>query len=181
MHHLLRAAVIAAGFLSGGTTAYAQTTVVLPDTSQTTDLSVSVSEQARVTVPSGVSFIVANVGAATLANGVAVTLEQIVLASASKQLLIALRANASAFTPPSSGTATWAAADVSWNAPSWTAASGAAGTLGSATFNTVATCDAGATACSTTALLFTLAPKPSVQRSGTHILVVTWKVESIGS
>ena len=180
MHHLLRLGVVA-GMLSWSSMAQAQSTVLLPDTSQTTTVSVSVSEQARVTVPSTVAFLVTNVGVPTAASGVAVTLDQIVLSSGSKQLRLSLRANTSSFTPPLSGEVTWSAADLSWNAAAWTSAAGSAGTLSSTTDNTIATCDAGATACSTTALVFTLAGKPTVQRSGVHTLVVTWKVESIGS
>lgn len=159
----------------------AQTTVVLPDTSQTTAVSVTVSEQARVLVPSGISFNVTNVGVTTAASAATVTIDQIVLASATKQLRVSVRADAASFTPPVSGESTWAAADVSWAAATWTAASGAGGTLSASTFNAVATCDPSATACSTSALVFSLAAKPLVQRSGTHTLVVRWKVESIGS
>ena len=159
----------------------AQSTVVLPDTSQTTTVSVTVSEQARVVVPAGISFNVTNIGASTSAAAATVTIDQIVLASASKQLRLSLQATSASFTPPVPGDTTWAAADVSWNAAAWTAAAGLGGTLSNSTFNTVATCDPGAAACSTTGLVFSLAAKPAVQRSGTHSLIVTWKVESIGS
>ena len=161
--------------------ASAQTTVVLPDTSQTTTVSVTVSEQARVAVPAGITFNVTNVGVATAAIAAAVTIDQIVLSSATKQLRLSLKANAATFTPPVAGATTWTASDVSWNAATWNTAAGLAGTLSSTIFNTIATCDPGASVCSTTALLFTLGPKTTVQRSGTHMLVVAWKVESIGS
>ena len=36
------------------------------------------------------------------------------------------------------GATTWSASDVSWNAATWTAATGVAGTLSNAAFNTVA-------------------------------------------
>lgn len=175
------AAVVAGMILASRAGVQAQTTVVLPDTSQTTTVSVTVSEQARVAVPSGVSFSVTNVGASTVAPAVTITIDQIVLGSATRQLRLSLRADAASFTPPAPGETTWSAGDISWNAAAWTAASGVSGTLSAATFDTVATCDAGATACSTTGLVFSLASKPAVQRSGTHTLVVTWKVESIGS
>jgi hypothetical protein len=161
--------------------ASAQTTVTLPDTSQTTTVSVNVSEQARVIVPSGITFNVTNIGASTTASAATVTIDQIVTATATKQLIVSLQANAGSFTPPVTGAATWSAGDLSWNAPSWTNASGSAGTLSSSAYNTVATCQADAAACSTTALVFTLAPKTTVQRSGTHTLIVTWKFESTGS
>lgn len=177
----LRFGVTAAGVLLWSTGALAQTTVTMPDTSQTTTVSASVSEQARITVPAGIAFNVTNVGAATVANAATLTVDRIVLSSATKQLRLSLQAATGSFAPPVGGAVTWAAGDVSWNAAAWTAATGTAGTLSNAVYNAVATCNAGATACSTTALTFSLAPKPSVQRSGAHTLVVTWKVESIGS
>jgi hypothetical protein len=161
--------------------ALAQSTVVLPDTSQTTSLTVAISEQARIAVPAGISFNVTNIGAPTSATGASVTIDQVVLASATKQLRLSLRAAASSFTPPVTGAATWAAGDISWNAAAWTAAAGAAGTLSNSAFATVATCSAGAASCSTTGLVFSLAARPAVKRSGAHTLIVTWKVESIGS
>jgi hypothetical protein len=176
-----RAGMVVVLLLSVGGVAQAQTTVLLPDSSQTSVVSVTVSEQARVAVPAGISFTVNNVGAATSANSAAVTIDQIVMSSAAKQLRLSLRADAAAFTAPAVGETSWAANDVSWGAATWTAATGTAGVLSNATFNTVATCNAGVTACSTTGLVFSLAAKPSVQRSGTHTLLVTWKVESIGS
>ena len=163
------------------TAVFAQATVVLPDTSQTSTVSVTVSEQARVAVPSGISFNVTNIGASTAAAAATITIDQIVLASATKQLRLSLQATSSSFTAPVPGDTTWAASDVSWSAAAWTNAAGSGGTLSNAAFNTVATCDAGAASCSTNALIFSLASKPAVQRSGTHTLIVTWKVESIGS
>lgn len=173
---------LAAGFvLAGPALLFAQTTVTLPDTSQTTPMSANVSEQARVTVPSAITFNVTNIGASTAASAASVTIDQIVLATATKQLKLSLQANASSFTPPVALATTWSAADVTWNAPTWTSATGASGTLSSSAYTAVATCTADAASCSTTGLVFTLAAKSSVQRSGTHSLVVTWKFESIGS
>jgi len=163
------------------TAASAQTTVTLPDTSQTTAVSVNVSEQARIVVPAGITFNVSNVGSNTAASAASITIDQIVLSSATAQLRVSLKADAASFTPPAAGDTTWLATDVTWNAAAWTAAAGAAGTLSNGAYNTIATCDANATACSTNALVFTLGSKPSVQRSGTHTLTVTWKFESIGS
>ena len=68
-----------------------------------------------------------------------------------------------------------------WGAASWTNATGAAGTLSDSAYTQVATCAADAASCSSSALVFALAPKTTVQRSGNHTLVVRWKVESIGS
>ena len=166
--------VISGGILS------AQTTVNLPDSSQTTTMSVSVTEQARVAVPGGITFNVTNIGASTAASAATVAIDQIVLSSVTKGLRLSLRAEAASFTAPVSGETTWDAGDVSWNAGTWTAATGVAGTLSNGTFNVVATCDAGASGCSTSALVFSLAARPTVQRAGTHSLIVTWKVESIG-
>jgi hypothetical protein len=162
-------------------TATAQTAVGLPDQSQSTTLTANVSEQARVTVPASITFNVANVSAATAAAAASMTVQNIVLSSASKQFQVSVRANAAGFTPPTVGAITWAASDVTWGNNAWTNATAAAGTLSDGAFNTVATCDAGATGCSTNALTFTLGSKATVTRSGSHTLVVTWRFESIGS
>lgn len=165
----------------GADAAQAQTTVLLPDTSQATLLTAVVSEQARVSVPANVSFAVTNVSNSTAAGAVAVAVDRIVLATATKQLRITVQAAAGGFTPPVAGATTWSASDVTWNAPSWTRATGATGTLSSVSFNQVATCDPNAADCSTTGLIFTLGANSSVQRAGNHTLTVTWKFESIGS
>ena len=159
----------------------AQVTVALPDTSQTTTLSAIVTEQARVSFPAAVTFAVSDVTSATPATGVSVTITNIVLGTATKQLKISLQADAANFTPPVVGSPTWGAGDVTWTAGSWTNATGSSGTLSGSAYNTVATCAADAAACSTTGLVLTLGAKPAVQRSGTHTLTVRWKVEAIGS
>jgi len=166
---------------AAASSAHAQTAVLLPDTSQTTLMTATVSEQARITVPAAVSFTVTNVGNSTSASAANVVLDRIVLATATKQLKVSIQAAAGSFTAPVVGAITWAAGDISWNAPSWTRATGAAGILSASSFTQIATCDPDAPDCSTTGLVFTLAAKPSVQRAGNHTLVVTWKVESIGS
>lgn len=163
------------------TPAYAQQSVTLTDTSQTTTLTATVSEQARVTVPAGIAFNVTDVTSSTAATAASVTVQSIVLATATKQLQVSVQSNAASFTPPSVGDVTWDAGDVTWNAATWTNATGASGTLSSAAYGTVATCAAGAAGCSTTGLVFTLGAKPTVNRAGSHTLVVTWKFESIGS
>lgn len=162
-------------------TAGAQTTVALPDTSQTTTLTSSVSEQARVTVPAGVTFNVVDVASSTAASGASVTVSNIVLATATKQLKVSVQAAAASFTPPVAGATTWSAGDVTWNGATWTNATGAAGTLSDSAYNAVATCDADAASCSTTGLVFTLGAKSGVKRSGNHTLNITWKFESIGT
>ncbi len=161
--------------------ASAQTSVSLPDTSQTTTFSATVSEQARVIVPATVVFTVTDVASATAASAAAVTIDQIVLSSATKQLRLSIQADAASFTAPGGSGTTWSASDVTWNAATWSNATGASGTLGAGAFNTVATCNADVADCSTTGLVFTLGAKPAVNRAGTHTLTVTWKFESIGA
>jgi hypothetical protein len=161
--------------------AAAQATVTLPDTSQTTTLTSNVSEQARVTVPANVTFNVTDVTSATAASAASVTVSNIVLATATKQLRISIQADAASFTPPVVGATTWSAGDVTWNAATWTSATGSAGTLSNSAYNTVATCDADTASCGTTGLVFTLGAKGTVKRSGNHTLSITWKFESIGT
>jgi hypothetical protein len=161
--------------------ASAQTTVALPDTSRTTTLTAVVSEQVTVTVPAAVNFNVTNVGTSTDSASASVTIANIVLATATKQVRVSVQANASSFTPPVGGATTWDADDVSWNAASWTNATGASGTLSSSAYNAVATCTADVSSCSTTGLVFTLAANGSVRRAGNHVLTVTWRFEAIGS
>ena len=177
----VRTALVPAIVLATAVTTSAQTAVGLPDQSQTTTLTASVNEQARVTVPANINFNVTNVSASTPATAASVTIQNIVLATATKQLQVSVQAGAASFTPPVVGSTTWAAGDVSWSAAAWTNATGAAGTLSNAAFNQVATCDANVTSCSTTGLTFTLGANSGVNRSGDHVLQVTWKFESIGS
>lgn len=175
------AALTAAGLVASVVAASAQTTITLPDTSQTTVLTATVTEQARITVPSGVTFTVSDVSSATASSGASVSISSIVLASATRQLKVSLQADAADFTPPVAGATTWSSGDVTWAAGSWTGATAASGTLSNSAYNTVATCDADAGACSTADLVFTLAAKSAVKRSGNHTLTVRWKIESIGS
>jgi hypothetical protein len=173
-------ACLAIGIVGSGV-AHAQTTVPLPDSSQTTTMTASVSEQAKVVVPATITFNVSNVGAVTTSSAAAtVTITQIVLSSATNQLQVSMQANAASFTPPVSGATTWSASDVSWLAPTWTNGTGAGGTLSHKAFTEVGTCTADTASCSTTgSLWFYLAANNSVKRSGNHTLVVTWKFESI--
>lgn len=159
--------------------ASAQTTVTLPDTSQTTTLTAAVADQARVTVPAGVAFTVNDVTTNSTSGAASVSVSNIVLATALKQLRLSVQAEAGAFTPPVGGAITWSAADVSWNAAVWTNAAGATGTLSNTAYNPVATCTADAASCSTAGLTFTLASKSTVKRSGNHTLTIRWKFESI--
>jgi hypothetical protein len=168
--------------LAGAAAAWGQTVVTLPDSSQTTTLTADVTEQAQVTVPATVSFNVGNVSASTPSSAASVSATDIVLSSATRQLQISIQAAAASFTPPVTGATTWAASDVSWNAPTWTGSSSpASGTLSSSAYTTVATCDANVSTCATTALVFTLAAKPTITRSGNHTLVINWKFAGIGT
>lgn len=170
---------LAALVLVPASASYAQTTIALPDTSQTTTLTAVVTEQAQVTVPAGVTFNVLNVGANTSAAAASVTVQNIVLSSATRQLRVSIQANAASFTPPAVGDTTWSASDVSWNAATWTNATGTAGALTNAAYTAVATCTADVSDCSTTGLVFTLAAQPAVRRAGNHTLVVTWRFEAL--
>jgi hypothetical protein len=163
--------------------ANAQTTVTLPDSSQTTTLDANVSEQAHVTVPATVSFAVNDVTASTAASAATITVNSIVLATATKQLRISLQAAAPAFTPPVVGATTWSASDVSWNAATWTGSTSgaAAGTLSDTAFGAVVICDGDVSICSTSGLIFSLAAKTTIRRSGLHALTVNWKLEAIGT
>lgn len=178
----VRTSMIAGLIVSTAGLASAQQTVVLPgNATQVTTLSADVSEQARVTVPSLVTFNVTNIGIATASGATSVTVDQIVLATAGKTLRMSVFANAAAFTPSVASAATWAAVDVSWSAGTFS--NGGVGTAGilALTAVPVATCAADVAACSTTNLVFTLAPNALVKRSGSHTLGMTWKFESIGA
>jgi hypothetical protein len=161
---------------------FAQVAVTLPDTSQTTTLNAVVAEQAKVQVPAAVSFTVNDISAITYSANQSVTITNIALATATKQLQISLQANAANFTPPVALAATWAASAISWDSDDvWTNATQSTGTLSSSAYTTVATCTANSAGCSTTGMVFNLAANTSVLRSGTHSLVVTWKFASIGT
>jgi hypothetical protein len=169
----------AAGLMSG--VGLAQTTVSLPDTSQTSTFTATVSEQAKVTVPSAIAFTVTDIATSTAASAAIVTIDDLVLPTATDTLKIGVQANASDFTPSVALATTWAASDVSWNAATWTSATGASGTLSDSAYGSVATCTAASTNCSTTGLVglvFTLAAKDTVTYSGGHTLVMTWKFTS---
>ncbi|HEV8578335.1 MAG TPA: hypothetical protein VGX68_04575 [Thermoanaerobaculia bacterium] len=171
---------LVAAALTTAAAAGGQTTVTLPDTSLTTEVYTKVAETADVTVPAGVIFPVLNVAAGTTAGAASMTVSNILLETATKQLKISIQAGAASFTPPVSGATTWSASDVTWNAATWTNATGVGGILSSSAFTEVATCNANVASCGTTGLVFTLAPKSTVKRAGDHILSITWKFESIG-
>jgi hypothetical protein len=163
----------------------AQSVVALPNSSTTTTLTAAVSEQASVSVPASVTFNVTNIAATTNATAQTISIQNIVLASATKQLAVSLIANAASFTPPVAGATTWSAGDVAWTTPNggpnaWVNGTRNNGTLSSAAYTLVATCNADVSSCSTTGFSMTLGPKTTVLRSGAHTLTITWKFESIG-
>jgi len=167
-----------------GTAVWAAATPIdltTPDTTQGTVLMATVREQCKIDVPANVTFTVNDIGVSTAAPVASVTINHIVLATATKQLKLSIAANFADFTPSVSGATTWAATDVSWNAATWAAGTGAANTLAFGSYNQVATSTADSSVCSTTDLVFTLAAKDTVKRSGNHTLMTTWKVESIGA
>ncbi len=152
-----------------------------PDTSQETDFTADVHEQARVTVPTAVNFEVVDVAADTDADtSASVDITQIALV-AGNQLKISVASPAAFSTPAAESTATWSASSVSW-ASSWTNGTNNDGALTTdGSYTEVATCDedpAGA-ACDTADLLFTLAGDTDVIRAGSHTLTITWKFQSI--
>jgi hypothetical protein len=169
---------IVSGLMAGVAGAiHAQTTVILPDTSQTTGVIVNIMESVTVTIPSNAIFSVANITAPTASTAMTVEVSELTAKTSSTGVALSVRASAAQFMPPQAGAPTWAAADVSWVAGTWTGAFGSAGTLSSSVFNRVAEC--GTTGCSTSGFTFSLAPKPTVTRSGAHTLVVIWKIESL--
>jgi hypothetical protein len=83
---------VAAAAAIGGR-ASAQTIITLPDTTQTTTLTATVADQARVTVPAGVAFTVNDIATSTTSGAASVTVSNIVVATALKQLRLSLLEN----------------------------------------------------------------------------------------
>jgi hypothetical protein len=152
--------------------------VALPDFSQSSTLTATVSEQATVSAPATVAWTVNAIGSSSASASKSVSASSVVLADG-KKLRIEIKADAASFTAPTGGSVTWAASDVSWNAPSWTNGTGATGSLSSSDYTTVVDMtSANSTSVSTTALVFTLAAKATVDRAGDHTLAGTWKFSS---
>ncbi len=177
LKHMYKLGAIALLVGAGGI-ANAQTVVPVPDQSQTTTLIAQVGEQVRINVPATVTFVVANVANPTNATA-AITLDNIVLSSATRQLNLLVRAEAAAFTPPVVGDPSWVAGDVSWAAGGWTNGAGAGGTL-STTFASVVLGTGNATSVSNPGMAMTLAANTAVNRSGSHTMVIRWRVEGVG-
>src|SRR5688572_25192662 len=78
----VRSSIIVAITVATASLASAQETVTLPgNAAGTTTLTAVVSEQARITVPSVVTFNVTNIAVATVASGVSFLADNIVLSS----------------------------------------------------------------------------------------------------
>src|SRR5687767_10694890 len=142
---VVAAVLLTVAIISAPRAVDAQTVIGLPNTGTTTTLTASVSEQASVTLPASVTFNVTNISGSTNAATQTISIQNIVLATAAKQLTISLIANAASFSPPVAGAATWSASDVSWSAPgggpnAWVNAVRNNGTLSSAAYTLVATC-----------------------------------------
>src|SRR5947209_7957477 len=141
------ASLILVGALAMGTVgaASAQTAVTLPNSSQSVTFTANVAEQALINLPTSVSFTVNDVSQGTTSNA-AVTISNIVLATATKQLQVSLQADAASFTPPVASAATWSAGQLSWNASSWTGGSINAAALSSSAYTALAVANADAAA-----------------------------------
>lgn len=174
MRSTCRILLVACALLTIHTAALA---VVLPDESQQTTLTATVSEQANISVPNEILFDVTNVSANTDATGLAVSATTVVL-NDGNALRIELKADAANFTPPSGAAVAWAASDVSWDAAAWTGGTGAAGVLSSAAYTKVADSSANASELSSSAVTWTLASKATIDRAGDHTLTSTWKFSS---
>jgi hypothetical protein len=140
----------------------------------------SAAQTVRVTVPAGVSFVVANAAASTAGSPATtpVTYSQPKSFAKTDRLRISVRADASAFAGP--GTTHPAASTVSWTA---TATDGTAsnGTLSPSAYTQVYQSNANlkATDSATISLSWTLASilAPGL-RAGTHTLAIRWKFEA---
>ncbi len=153
----------------------AQTTI--PNSSNTTAVTANVAEQCTINLPATATFTVNDVTAATTTT-VNVDLSNIILTDGHSLHLSLEAANAS-FTPPSGGSVTWDASDISWGVNSWTNGTGQAGSLSNASFIPVVFSSNNASELANATLQLTLAAKPTVNRAGAHTLSVTWKVESV--
>jgi hypothetical protein len=150
----------------------------LPDTSQATTFTATVNEQAAVSVPATATFSVTNVAASTATSSQTVSATNVALTNG-KKLRIEIQANAATFTPPTGTEVTWNASDVNWNAATWTNGTGASGSLSSSEYTKVVDMtSANSASLTTTALVFTLAAKSSIDRAGDYTLACTWKFSS---
>jgi hypothetical protein len=167
--------------LAMATAAGATDTVALPGNStQTTELTATVSEQATVTVPTAISFAVVNIGAQTLGSAAAVSVTGILL-NTGKNLEISVKAGGD-FVTTGSGTGTaFSAGDVIWTGGTgthWTGIADSTG-LSTSTFKAVATCDGTQTSCSTSDAGFKLKANSAVTLLGAQALTMTWHFASI--
>src|SRR5688572_2496336 len=83
-----------------GKSAEGQTNGTLPDAACTTTLTAAVAEQAVISLPGYMSITVNNLAVQNARPNQVVTVSNIVLATATKQLRISVQANAASFTKP---------------------------------------------------------------------------------
>jgi len=166
-----------------GVTAVQAATLTLPDSTQTSTMQATIREGMTITVPSLIDFGFVTIDGTNKSIAVTtapqtVTLTGIAL-TGGKKVKVSLQANSVNFVD---GGALLAAADVSWNAATWTQGTGTAGTLSNAAFNEVGHSNINpAGTVTTTNLLFTLGVHDfaaAAVQAGPQTLVVTWKVES---
>lgn len=178
MLKLYTAVALGLGLVSLSLAPASAAVVTLPNSANGVTLTATVADQATITVPSAIAFTVNDVTSATDATALqTVSITNVVLHDG-KKVQVSLLADAANFTAPTGGSVTWAATDVSWDAPVWTGGTGTATNLTTGG-SIVATSTANATTLSTTLLKFTLAAKPTVDRAGDHTLTAKWKVESV--
>ncbi len=156
--------------------------VALPHTSEGSNLTAAVSEQADVSVDTTVAFAVGDVTSATDADAASSVGATVIVLTVGNALKIELAPNATAFTPPS-GSGTWASSAVSWTATSWSNGTKNDASLSAeaAAYTEVARSSANAASCESTGLMFHLAANvaasPAIE-AGDHTLTATWKFSS---
>src|SRR5207253_10482783 len=116
----------------------AHTLVTLPDTSQGTTLTAIDSDHYRRTLHSFPTRRSSDLAANTAASAASVTISNIVLATASKQLKLSIQASAAYLAHTFELASPGPAAYVPWNATTWTNGAGSSGTLSSGAYNQVA-------------------------------------------
>jgi len=164
--------------------AFSASILTLPDTSQTSTFQATIGEQINVVVPTIISFGNITIGgnnSSVAATSAAQTVSITGATLASGQTVkISLEANAANFTDGAGPT--FAASDVSWNAATWTLATGALGTLKNTAFTQVAqSVVAPVGTIGTTNLVFTLGVHnfgAVAVQAGPQTLVATWQFQS---
>ena len=155
--------------LTGGVNEHAATSCMV----------VHVSEQCYLTVPAIIGFQIADSRVDTTSTPVFIALNGIVLARATQQVKLYLKAMTESFVTPVPDAPTWRATDIHWSTGVWQHGAGQEGTLSAASFSQLVRSDAGATSLTTDGFVFTLHANPSVIQAGDHSLQLVWKIESM--